>query len=277
MMARRRSTSFALVVWLTLAGPAVAQTVVDPSVRHLEFEHLRMLLFPDPASGVYLWAAWWNIEEPGDYIGRFDPAELGPWLERARRVVNAPDPERRDTTSMLSSGTVRDIDHGDMYLLRYRDGRRWEGGTVLVLRGTPSTLPMAIELSLRHTRQILDILAEIASETSWQPELREWLVHANPAVPPSQPKPHPDNPSVHYPTVLLPRNVQGDVWYTYVLDHEGRPEVDGVRVLMSDHELFTRACLDILPRQRFEPATRNGRPVLVRMFHRAGFRLTRFE
>ena len=74
-------------------------------------------------------------------------------------------------------------------------------------------------------------------------------------------------PVVRYPRVLRTLNVEGSVLAQFVVDATGLPDMSTLKVLKSDHELFTSAVRSGLAGMRFNPAQVGGRPVsqVVRM------------
>jgi len=64
-----------------------------------------------------------------------------------------------------------------------------------------------------------------------------------------------------YPEMLRRGGVDGRVVVQFVVDTAGRVEPGSVRVVVSDHALFTDAVRAALPRLRFAPAEVGGRPV----------------
>jgi protein TonB len=70
-----------------------------------------------------------------------------------------------------------------------------------------------------------------------------------------------------YPEVLRRSGVEGRVIALFVVDEDGRAEVDSVRFLRSDNHLFDEAVTTALRRMRFVPAEIGGRKVrqLVQM------------
>ena len=268
----RRYVATFLIAPLFAVAPMRAQQIIDQHATTLEWEFLQMVVFPDPDAGVFVWVAWRGTEdaEP-DFVGRYDPSQLSTWVERARAMLTARRPERDDTTTVLKSGTVNDVDEGGMYLLRYRDENEWESGTVLVLRAAPSASPMAIELDSEGTVSFLDALERSLSPTGLDPQGGGPVRHANPANPTSLPRPDPSNPAVAYPEELGPQGVTGDVWITYVIDETGTPEWRSLRVLLSEHDLLSEAMTDVLQRSRFTVTRRRGQPARVQMFVRHSF------
>jgi TonB family protein len=77
----------------------------------------------------------------------------------------------------------------------------------------------------------------------------------------------PSNVSPKYPAGLRAANVEGQVIAQFVVDTTGRPELRTFEIKSSDHQEFTAAVREALPRMRFSPAQVGGRPVrqLVRM------------
>ena len=71
----------------------------------------------------------------------------------------------------------------------------------------------------------------------------------------------PGSPPPRYPDVLRRASVKGEVVIHVVIDTTGRADMTTVRVISSDHPLFTEAVLAALPRARFLPAETGGRKV----------------
>lgn len=64
-----------------------------------------------------------------------------------------------------------------------------------------------------------------------------------------------------YPAELRARGVEGTVLLHWVVDESGKVEPGSVKVLKSDHALFTRAVLEALGGMAFVPAEKDGRTV----------------
>ncbi len=64
-----------------------------------------------------------------------------------------------------------------------------------------------------------------------------------------------------YPEMLRSAQVEGTVLASFVVDTTGRAEMSTFKVLRSDHELFTNAVKNALPRIRYLPAEVGGRKV----------------
>jgi periplasmic protein TonB len=64
-----------------------------------------------------------------------------------------------------------------------------------------------------------------------------------------------------YPEMLRSAQVEGTVLASFVVDTTGRADMSTFKVLRSDHELFTNAVKNSLPRIRYLPAEVGGRKV----------------
>lgn len=75
------------------------------------------------------------------------------------------------------------------------------------------------------------------------------------------------NPAPRYPDELRKALVEGEVLVQFVLNTDGTPDMATLKVLRSDHVLFTDAVRSSLPDMRFYPAQVGGRAVkqLVQM------------
>jgi TonB family protein len=61
------------------------------------------------------------------------------------------------------------------------------------------------------------------------------------------------NPVPRYPDVLRAQRVEGQVDMRFVVDTTGRIETASAYAVYSDHDLFTAAVKDLLPRLRYAP------------------------
>lgn len=64
-----------------------------------------------------------------------------------------------------------------------------------------------------------------------------------------------------YPEMLRSAQVEGTVLASFVVDTTGKADMSTFKVLRSDHELFTNAVKNALPRIRYLPAEVGGRKV----------------
>lgn len=64
-----------------------------------------------------------------------------------------------------------------------------------------------------------------------------------------------------YPPELREAKVEGQVLVQFVVDSSGRAEMSTLKVLKSDHELFTQAVRDAVAQMKFDPAIVGGRKV----------------
>jgi TonB family protein len=61
-------------------------------------------------------------------------------------------------------------------------------------------------------------------------------------------------PTLRFPDELRAQRVEGEVVVQFRVNEKGRVEPSSMRVMQSEHELFTAAVRSALPRFRFEPA-----------------------
>lgn len=71
----------------------------------------------------------------------------------------------------------------------------------------------------------------------------------------------PNSATPRYPQMLVSAGIVGRVVAQFVVDTTGRVEVGTFEVIESDHEQFTQAVRQVLPRLRFYPAEIGGRKV----------------
>jgi periplasmic protein TonB len=70
-----------------------------------------------------------------------------------------------------------------------------------------------------------------------------------------------ESPKPKYPSVLESSGIAGEVQAQFVVNTQGRADLDQFKVLKSSNELFTQAVKNVLPRMRFSPAMIGGKPV----------------
>ncbi len=80
-------------------------------------------------------------------------------------------------------------------------------------------------------------------------------------------QPQPGNAAPRYPDALRAANIEGEVLAQFVVDRDGRAEMNTFKVLKSSDSLFTETVLHALPNMRFNPAEISGQRVrqLVQM------------
>jgi TonB family protein len=73
--------------------------------------------------------------------------------------------------------------------------------------------------------------------------------------------PIPGNPSPRYPDTMRHANIEGEVLAQFIVEENGRPNMDSFKVLKSSDTLFTNAVRSSLPNMKFYAAQVGGRPV----------------
>jgi protein TonB len=71
----------------------------------------------------------------------------------------------------------------------------------------------------------------------------------------------PESPKPKYPSVLESSGIAGEVQAQFVVNTQGKADLDQFKVLKSSNELFTQAVKNVLPRMKFSPAMIGGKPV----------------
>ena len=78
-----------------------------------------------------------------------------------------------------------------------------------------------------------------------------------------QPIAAPGNPKPRFPEILQNAGVEGQVLVQFVIDTTGRADMRTLKILKSDHDLFTSSIRNVLPSMRFFPGEIGGRKVKV--------------
>jgi protein TonB len=73
------------------------------------------------------------------------------------------------------------------------------------------------------------------------------------------------SPPFRYPDALLNAGLDGRVVVELVIDPDGYPLADSMRLISASHPLFVPPALDVLRKSRFCPAERDGQRVRARI------------
>ncbi len=279
-MIRLHSAGLTVLLAATLAAPANAQRHKAKNVEVMEWALQTLLVFPDPATGLYVWAEWKDPSIGEAHVGRFDPADIEAFIASAQELIS------QDRPSDLSqryahSDPIQDIDQGHMQLARYLDGEFWARDYTLQLFRTESaTLGMDVTMTKKDIGELLDDLREIVTKTKWEPDYHDGIMHGNPAILRTMPGEDPDNEPITYPVVLLDAGlsrhnepVQGDTFISFVLDENGELDKKSIRVWMSDHRSFSREVTGKVKNWQFYPVVIDGVAIPVHVFFRIPFRI----
>lgn len=85
----------------------------------------------------------------------------------------------------------------------------------------------------------------------------------------------PDSEGPVYPPTLMAKGIEGSVLATFVVDTNGRPDVDTYIALEATHPLFGTAVRAALPRMKFRAAKRGNVPVRQQVELRFSFRVVK--
>jgi hypothetical protein len=262
-----------------LPGPARAQ-VVDTSSIRLAWGPLNILLMPDTLNGVGLWTAWSASGErrgltDGDFVGHYDPTAVRRWLDQAELLL-LPDRSSPLDPPRFQTSTLEDLTGGRLYAARLNDGKRWSNEVYISISSDPEDAkPLQFAVERKHAARLLEALRVIANRSGLRdhvPPGGTTFFYANPADSASCPE-RITQRSLPYPPHLLERRIEGDVWFSMVVDSTGVVLEDSLRVLLSDHAWLTHEAARFLARERFRPATRAGAPVSVLVYQRITYRI----
>lgn len=98
-----------------------------------------------------------------------------------------------------------------------------------------------------------------ASSTPTVPQTPDTRVNA-PVLKPAQLRPTSTSASI-YPKELRDSGLEGSVLVQFVVGRDGNVDMSTLKVVKSDHELFTAAVRTALESMQFDPATKDGEPV----------------
>jgi hypothetical protein len=276
-----------LVVALVLAAfvsgpPAVAQQV-DRDVIRLEWGVLNILVIKDTLNGMGLWAGWSalaeqrGIKSDDEFVAHYDPQVVQAWLDEVRLLL-APTRATETDPEQVQTPPLTDLQRGRLVAVRLKDGRRWGNRMYFSMSYHPQEKPLQFAVETRHVPRLLDALATgaQASRLVTTPVPGTVPLYSNPA----NPSTYPEGAGVRgvvYPDFLVERKIQGDVWFTFVVDSTGAVRVDeSFRILLSDHPALAQTARESVLEGRFRPASDRGRPVPVRVYQRVMYRLREY-
>lgn len=270
------------VLPLLMAASAAAQEV-DRRVTRLEWDPLNILVIRDSVNGMGLWAAWTaagerqGMKAEDEYVAHYDPQSVLTWLDEVQLML-APDHASQNDPAQIQSPPLTDVQGGKLVVVRLRDGRRWGNRVYFSMAYHPREKPLQFAVEKRNATRLLEVIAQGARESRLitTPIPGEVQHYSNPANPSSSPE-GAGVRGVVYPQYLVDQKIQGDVWFSFVVDTTGGIRVDeSLRILLSDHSLLTQTARESLRDGRYRPARHAGRPVPVRIYQRVMYRIREY-
>jgi hypothetical protein len=283
MVARSRirlgwSVGPAVLAVLGLATSSSAQEV-DRSVVRLEWGALNILVIKDTLNGMGLWAAWTAAGErqgmkEDEFVAHYDPEAVRSWLDEVQLLMG-PDQVRDGDPAQLQTPPLTDLLGGRLFAVRLKDGKRWGRRLYFSMSYSPREKPLQFAVEQRNATRLLETIAAGARDSRLvsTPVPGGVPLYANPADPSTRPQ-GAGVRGVVYPQHLIDQKIQGDVWFSFVVDSTGQIRVDeSLRVLLSDHALLTQTARESIRNGKYRPAMRLGQPVPVRVYQRVMYRL----
>jgi len=280
-MMRRRDVACVLgaVLFWNSSAAAAAQEV-EPAAVRLEWGVLNILVITDTLDGTGLWAAWSAAGErrglPDDeFVAHYAPDSVLAWLDEVQLLMLPKEAGERDPRQ-LQSPPLTDIQGGRLYAVRLKDGRRWSDRVYFSMAFSPREKPLQFAVERRNAARLFEVLTVAARASRLLTTPRgpdDVRYYANPADPSMAPQ-GAGVRGVLYPQHLIDQRIEGDVWFSFVVDTTGGVRLDdSFRVLLSDHPLLTQAARESMRDAVYHPAIRLGRPVPVRVYQRVMYRI----
>jgi hypothetical protein len=274
----------ALVIALVATAPSASTAAqeVDHNVVRLEWGVLNILVIKDTLNGVGLWAAWSATAaqrgiEADEFVAHYDPPAVLTWLDEVRLLL-APTRANESDPPQAQTPPLTDLQDGRLVAVRLKDGRRWGNRMYFSMSYHPREKPLQFAVETRHVPRLLDALAAGARDSRWvaTPVSGGVPLYSNPAHPSIAPE-GAGVRGVVYPEFLVERKIQGDVWFTFVVDSTGAVQMDdGFRILLSDHPALSETARESVRDGRYRPAYRAGRPMPVRVYQRVMYRIREY-
>lgn len=261
----------ALWVIGSASHPTAAQQPVAARPIILYWPGMRLVISPD-SEGTWVWASTREAGEAGKngFTGSFVPAELSRWIPQAREFLRMQLAEA-DTGATRASIGIRTVEGGRWHLARERRRGRWTPEQSIVLQQADTVRPFSITGMPEFIGEVLDSLESFNKRTpstagSLPDAARKVDRHA---------RGERNNRPPAYPQNLRMRNIEGTVLLTFFVNPDGRADTSSALVVSSSHSDFTAEVLRQLPRLRFQPAMRGGKPVRERVVMPFNFSLVR--
>jgi hypothetical protein len=271
-----RGLAFALT--LAAASGAEAQEV-DRNVVRLEWGALNILVIKDTLNGMGLWVATTPVGErkgleEDQFVAHYDPDVVRSWLDEVQLLMG-PDRVGASDPTQLQTPPLADLMGGRIFAVRVRDRDRWSRRVIFSLSYGREEQPLQFAVDRRDVPRMLAAIAEGARDSRLvtTPVPGQVPFYANPADPSTMPQ-GAGVRGVVYPQHLVNQRIQGDVWFSYVVDSTGQVRVDeSLKVLLSDHPLLTQTARESIRDAKYRPAVRRGRPVPIRVYQRVMYRI----
>jgi hypothetical protein len=261
--------AFALAAW---QQSAIAQTwAVDPAVERIAWGPVNVLVRADSCNGVHLWAQSSKLGYTGSpiaYVAAFDPDLLNPWLDRANFVLTFQSPPAGDSVLALQTPPLIAFDSSRLVLGRRSHKGKWAKQVTLLFLDPAGAHPWSIETTLDEADDFLQVLWAQGLRSGVCPDTTSPL-EANPIAEGTCPVPL-GNPHPLFPEHLV--GLSGEVWMTFVVQADGRPDPTSFRAVLFDNSAFADAAFEALRHARYRPATRLGKPVPMRVATRVTFK-----
>jgi TonB family protein len=229
----------------------------------------------DSVRGVLVYAAPNLASQQGtDEVGgtievvRVDPIEARQWVTLMQRLVRADAPSL--PVDSLIPPVLRDLDTTGFIALGLEphpgDHRRYFLEVALPRR------PWRVAATAAEVNALLEVLTTVAegSAVRARTEGGDTILFISTVTQRPEMLSH---PRLMYPATELRDGVEGRVWLQFAVDTLGRPEMDSVRVVLSDSKGFAREAVRSMQGARFRPARFEGRAVRVLVMIPLNFRL----
>jgi len=278
---RRSAVPFLLATLVSVATATAQQ--VDPNVVRLEWGVLNILVIKDTLNGMGLWAAWSalaeqrGIESDDEFVAHYDPQAVQAWLDEVQLLL-APTNASENDPPQVQTPPLTDLLDGRLVAVRLKDGRKWGNRIYFSMSYDPREKPLQFAVEKRHVPRLLEALAAGARDSRLvrTPVVGVVPLYSNPANPSTVPE-GAGVRGVVYPDFLVERKIQGDVWFTFVVDSTGAVQADdSFKILLSDHPALAQTARESVRDGKFRPAYDKGRPVPVRVYQRVMYRLREY-
>jgi len=221
-LALRRSVLPAVLAVIGL-GPASFAQEVDRNVVRLEWGALNILVIRDTLNGMGLWAAWTAAGErqgmkQDEFVAHYDPEVVQGWLDEVQLLMG-PDQIRDADPAQIQTPPLTDLLGGRLFAVRLKDGRKWGNRVYFSMSYSPREKPLQFAVEKKHVTRLLETLAAGARDSRLvtTPVPGGVPLYANPADPTTMPQ-GAGVYGVVYPQNLIDQKIQGDVWFSFVVD-----------------------------------------------------------
>ena len=263
-----------------LAGlliPTLVGAQVNTRSVLLDWGTVRVLLAPDSARGSLLWA-----DRPGDpsdtaddacFISYLNRDATEAWIRESREFL-AQVPSESDTSAFRAS-TMLITNRGEVFILHRRENGKWSSQRFIAFQSEGKVL-LAVATSESGVLEFLRTLERVLQDTPPHAGAVADSITIDGALSgATRVKQKRGTGHPRYPDPERSAWISGSVWVSFVVLPNGKADLTSYQAHFAETVGFEQAVRESLKSMRFDPATRDGRPIATRVYQPFTFSIVR--